>query len=169
MEGEVLIHIVADSQGGDNGTTINTETGEQQDQTPNNFNLAKSVLVNQAYSYAKNIVISEVSYEINKHFDLTDDYEGKRDFNIAVGVFSKVKNVATSTATGALAGAKFGPVGAVVGAVVGFGGSTIGEIINTYQAFDKQNITMQQRNQQLAYTRQRAGYSLTSGSIGENL
>lgn len=169
MEGEVLIHIVNESEGGDNGTTIDTDTGEEKDQAPDKFNLAKSVLVNQFYNYAKQIIVSEASYEINKHFDLTDDYESKRDFNIAVGVFNKVKNVATSTATGAIAGAKFGAVGVAVGALIGFGGSTVGEIINVYQAFDKQNITMQQRNKQLEYTRQRAGYSLTSGSIGENL
>lgn len=172
MEGEVIVYIKNQTTSG-NGTAINPKTGQEQEPEEetgaSERSTLASVMINQAYEYAKSIVVNEVTYEVNKYFDLSDDYESKRDLNIALGVAKKVVGVGVATASGAKIGAKFGPVGAVIGAVIGFGGSTIGEAINVYQAYDKQSITMKQRNKQLEYTRVRVGYSLTSGSIGENL
>ncbi len=172
MEGEVIVYIKNQTNSG-NGTAINPKTGQEQQPEEETGALQRSslasVMINQAYEYAKSIVVNEVSYEVNKYFDLTDDYETKRDLNIAIGVAKKVGGIAVSTAAGAKLGASFGPVGAIIGGVIGFTGSTVGEAINIYQSYDKQSITMKQRNKQLEYTRVRSGYSLTSGSVGENL
>lgn len=124
-------------------------------------NALKNVIHNQAFEYAKEVVTSEVRYEVNKNFTLHDDYVGQRDLNIALGVASKIYGIANATISGAITG---GPVGAGIA----FAGSVAIEAVGVYQRLDQQNIKIAQMDKQLEYNRVRAGYSLTSGSIGEN-
>ena len=120
-----------------------------------------NVVINQAYNQMKNMIVSNVDYAINRHFNLTDDYMGQRTYNIAKGIVSKGYNMAISIQAGFLTG---GPMGAAIAASLSIG-STIIEAVKNY---DQQNIMLRQMDTQLEYSRQRAGFSLTSGSIGEN-
>lgn len=80
MEGEVIVYIKNQTNSG-NGTAINPKTGQEQQPEEETGALQRgslaSVMINQAYEYAKSIVVNEVNYEVNKYFDLTDDYETK--------------------------------------------------------------------------------------------
>ena len=122
---------------------------------------SKSVVINQAYSKMKSLVINNVDYAINRHFNLTDDYIGQRTYNIAKSIIGKGKDFATSIAAGFAVG---GPVGAAVSAAF----SVVSTGIEVWKNYDQQNIMLKQMDTQLEYSRQRAGFSLTSGSIGEN-
>ena len=131
----------------------------------------------------KNIMSGVVSIDTDNEMFVFCDAENKKKIKITPIVFkyneviryekeivgernvSKKKGTLTRAVVG---GAIAGPVGAIVGAVVGFVGSVGNEAISVYQAYNQQDITMKQRNEQLKYTRQRAGFSLESGSIGEN-
>ena len=173
MEGEIIVRIKDESniEKGNNGTAINTKTGKVKTDLQSSESgeanagiLVASVLANQVYERTKQTVINEAMYQINKHFELTDDFEGKRDLNIALSVIGRTKNLATSTLAGAKLGSAGGPIGTVVGAVVGFSLGAIGEAVSIYHKFDEQDRANALRDAQLDYTRQRAGYSLTGES-----
>jgi len=158
MEGEVIVRIIDETKQGDNKTAINTKTGKHKQEVDKEDNtLVESVIVNQAFNYAKQAVINEAQYQITRHFNMTDDFEGQRDLNIALGIVNKIKNIALTT----YAGAK---VGGIPGAVIAFAGSVGMEALNIYHAYDEQNRNNALRNAQLEYTRQRAGYSLKGES-----
>ena len=171
MEGKVVVEITDKTikNSGDNKTATNTKTGDTKtEQDDEDSLIISSALAYKAFRTTVSQVKSIATYEIDKSFTLSDDFESKRDFHIALNILGKVGNVATSTFVGAKLGSAGGPVGAIVGAVVGFVGSVGNEAISVYQAYNQQDITMKQRNEQLKYTSQRAGFSLESGSIGEN-
>ena len=171
MEGKVVVEIVDKDkkEGGNNKTAVNTKTGDtKSEQEDDGILIISSALAYKAFKNTVSQVKTIATYEIDKSFTLSDDFESKRDFHIALSILEKAGNIATSTFAGAMLGSAGGPVGTVVGAVVGFVGSVGNEVISVYQAYNQQDITMKQRNEQLKYTRQRAGFSLESGSIGEN-
>lgn len=127
-----------------------------------NLSNVTSVLLHEAYNYAKQEVISIASYEINKYFTLTDDYIGQRNLSVAKSVISKAVGIGTTI------GAGFA-TGGVVGGAIAIIGSGVTLATDIYQNYDNERIKLMQQNAQLAYSRQRLGYSLTSESIGENL
>lgn len=170
MQGQIRV-IFTEGSGkgsGNNRTVVNTKTGKPKTQDKVQEEAKASNIVNHAFknyvvSQAKQVVglvANEVLYEINKYYTLTDNVEGKRDLNIALGLIHRGGQIVGPT----IAGSYFGPVGAVIGFGVGIGR----EVISLYQGYDQQNIQLRQLNTQLEYSRQRAGYSLTSGSIGED-
>lgn len=172
-QGDITIRIKKGSVG-DNKTTIDSETGTNdtlmaQTKETQNKNALFAVFAMQAFNYAKEMTINSAEYFIERSFQLTDDYEGQRDFNIAKGFLKRGIAIGGAIVSGAVTGFKAGgPIGAVIGASVSGVGSIGMDVINTAQGIDKQNIAIAQLNEQLSYTRQRAGYSLTSGSIGDN-
>ena len=136
---------------------------EQANRTDNTLlSSSTSVLLHEAYNYAKQEVTQIASYEINKYFNLHDDYIGQRNLTIAKNVVSKSLGMATAVASGFMVGGPAGGAIALVGVTTSLG-------IEIYQNYDQENIKLRQMNAQLAYSRQRAGFSLTSESIGENL
>ena len=171
MEGKVVVEIVDKDkkEGGNNKTATNTKTGDtRSEQEDDDVLIISSALAYKAFKNTVSQVKTIATYEIDKSFTLSDDFESKRDFHIALSILEKAGNVATSTFAGAMLGSGGGPVGTIVGAVVGFVGGVGNEVTSVYKAYNQQDITMKQRNEQLKYTRQRAGFSLESGSIGEN-
>ena len=121
---------------------------------------ATMVLLAQAFDTIKNEFISEVNYSINKHFSLTDDYITQRNLSVAKNVGGRVLAMGSTIIAGASVG---GVPGAIIGAVV----SMVQLGVDIYQNYDQANIQVKQQNAQLDFTRQRAGYSLTAGSVGE--
>lgn len=146
---------------------INSETGKTNSQTAsipqaNASNIAKLAVARSAISYVKNLVVDSAEYAINRNFQLTDDYIGKRNVSIAINMVNRVSQLGMSIATGFMIG---GPVGAVVGGV----GNVAIQGLGVFKAIDQQNIKLAQLDEQLGFTRERAGYSLTDGSVGRNM
>ena len=149
MEGKVVVEIVDKDkkEGGNNKTAVNTKTGDTKtEQDDDDVLIISSALAYKAFRTTVSQVKTIATYEIDKSFTLSDDFESKRDFHIALSILEKAGNVATSTFVGAKLGSGGGPVGAIVGAVVGFVGSVGNEAISVYQAYNQQDITMKQRN-----------------------
>lgn len=153
--------IVITIKGSGETTTQTDKPDNPNPKDSSNIKKSTSILLNQTYQRLKSEISSEVNYEIDKHFRLSDNYIGQRNFNNAKQVINKAVSFGTSIATGFAIG---GPVGAVGAFVV----QTISLGIDIYQNYDQENINLRQMEAQLSYTRERAGYSLTSGSIGEN-
>lgn len=150
--------------GGDITPTIPKVKSPEQSKGTDNTLLSSStaVLLHEAYNYAKQEVLQVASYETNKYFNLHDDYIGQRNLTIAKNVISKGMGMATTIASGFMMGGAIGGAIALVGTATALG-------VEIYQNYDQENIRIRQTNAQLAYSRMRSGYSLTSQSIGENL
>lgn len=120
-----------------------------------------NVVATQAYAQLKGELTEMAMYGINRHLMLTDDYVSERQLTASLNVINRSISVGATIVAGASVG---GPVGAVFGALVGV--STT--MFDIFKNLDQQNIRIKQMDKQLEYQRQRVGFSLTSGSIGEN-
>lgn len=136
------------------------ETSKGSDKS--NLTSATTILLHEAYNYAKQEITQIASYEVSKYFNLKDDYIGQRNLSIAKNIISKGASIGTAIASGFATGGIIGGAVAIVGTTASLG-------IEIAQNYDQENIRLRQMNAQLEYSRQRAGYSLTSGSVGENL
>lgn len=127
-----------------------------------------AALIKRAADQIKGMVINEAKYQINMHYNLTDDYLGQQRLNIALNVVEKVASIGLSIYTGAKLGAKAGPWGAVAGGLIAgtLSIASLGQQIN--HNYEQERIRLNQMDANLSFNRQRAGYSLTAGSIGEN-
>ena len=122
-----------------------------------------------AISTAASEAISWANFELDKHFDLKDDYIGQRNLNIATQAVNWGISSASTIASATLMGASFGPVGAAIGAALGTATVAVRTARSNMQAMEQQTIGLNKMEAQLDYTRQRSGYSLKAASIGENL
>jgi hypothetical protein len=127
-----------------------------------NIEATTSVLLHEAYNYAKQTITEIASYEVNKYFNLSDDYQTQRNVTIAKNVISKATGMGTAIASGFKMGGAVGGAIAIVGSVASLG-------VEIAQNYDQERIKLNQANAQLSYSRLRAGYSLVSDSVGENL
>jgi len=125
-------------------------------------------LLHKTASQVKNMAINEAKYQINKYFMLTNDYLGQQSMNIALNVINKALDFGTTIYFGAKMGAKAGPAGAIAGVVLAAGVSIISTVQQISHNYEQERIKLNQMDAQLQFNRQRAGYSLTAGSIGEN-
>lgn len=133
------------------------------------FEAVSSIIYNQAFEHLKSEFINELNYEMNKQFVLNDDYVSQRKVTALKNITSRALSIGTSIVSGAKAGSMVLPgVGTAVGAITMAVVSAINLGVDIYQNYDQANIGLRQRNAQLDFTRERAGYSLTSGSVGEN-
>lgn len=163
-QGEVVIRI---KRGGTvDGTAIDNETGQLNAQTPNipsanAKNIISMSVARSALQYVKRITLESGEYAINRHFQLEDDYIGKRDTNIAINMCQRAGQLGMSVATGFM-------VGGVIGAVVAGVGNIALQGIDVAKNLDQQNIKLAQLDEQLSFTREKVGYALTDGSVGRN-
>ena len=142
---------------------------EAKEETKSEAQNLSSWLVHKALNEAESQLKSAVDYEFSKYYSTHDDYIGQRNYEIAKANINIAVSVGTSIYSGAAMGASIGgPVGAAVGAVASAVASGVNLAIQYNRAMEQQQLKIDQMNAQLSYTRQRSGYSLTSGSIGEN-
>lgn len=127
-----------------------------------NLSNVTAMLLHEAWNYAKNETLQIANYEINKYFSLKDDYIGQRNMTVAKNIISKGVSMGTAIASGFA-------VGGVVGGALAIVGSSVSLGVEIAQNYDQENVRLRQMNAQLEFSRQRAGYSLISESVGENL
>lgn len=162
----IEVNLVITEKQGDTDTPSvpkpSTPESKPASQDNTNLNATTSVLLHEAYNYAKQTITQIASYEINKYFNLSDDYQTQRNVTIAKNVISKATGMGTAIAGGFVAGGAVGGAIAIVGSVASLG-------VEIAQNYDQERIKLNQANAQLSYSRLRAGYSLVSDSVGENL
>lgn len=124
--------------------------------------IGTAVLANQVYENVKAMLKQTAEYEIDKYFDTRNDYVAKRDLSEALTYINMASSIATATYVGFQTG---GPVGAAIGA----GLVLSHQALNASLALERQRIAIERNDAQLAFSRDRAGFSLTAGSRGENL
>ena len=144
------------------------ENAKAKETTKSSAQNLSSWLVHRTLSEAESQLKIAAEDEFSKYYTTHDDYIGQRNFEIAKACIGIAVNVGTSMVSGAMVGASAGPVGAAIGAVAGATFSGVNLALQYNRAMERQQLTVNQLNAQLQYTRQRSGYSLTSGSVGED-
>lgn len=142
---------------------------EAKEETKSGGQNLSSWLVHKALDEAKSQISTAVDYEFSKYYSTHDDYIGQRNYEIAKANISLAVSVGTSIYSGAAMGASLGgPIGAAVGAMASTVFTGVNLALQYNRAMEQQQLKIDQMNAQLSYTRQRSGYSLTSGSVGED-
>lgn len=165
-ESEVVIRIkneqVTNANVGDNQKIDSSDvTGSKKTEAANS-SVKSAFVLSQIQKSAKslaNIGVGVVQYRINRYLTLTDNYLAQQDMDIALNNISMAAGVAMNIVGGAMVG---GPWAAAAVAVVE--ATKIG--FNIFRNFDQQQLMLTAMNAQLDFSRERAGYSLTSGSKG---
>lgn len=128
--------------------------------------LAKNVILNQAYQYAKASIKQAVEYQLNVYFSLTENYTAQQDMNNALTSIGKVTGFGASIMTGATAGSVVPGAGTVVGAIAAAVAYAGNEAIQTYQRFNQQERTLAGMNVQSSFQLTRMG--LIDGGRGSS-
>jgi len=167
--GEIVIRF---EDGTDSKVKKVDPTGEKKKQEGGSdiFDTALTLwAMKRAANLIKDIGVGEVKYQLSKYYKLNDNYIAQQNMDIALNIASKVISTGIGIFAGAKAGLKVGgPAGAVIGASVAVVGATVKTGMDIIHNFEQENIRLRQMNAQLQFNRQRAGYSLTAGSVGEN-
>lgn len=99
-------------------------------------------------------------YGANYYLRAKNDYQGQQNINIAANILQK----GMSTGLMVMGSWSLGPVAGVMATIVA--GAKIG--FDIYKNYNEQNFMLEQQQTELDYSRVRAGFSLTGGSIGED-
>ena len=168
----VTITLRLDENSNQSNVSNQTNTNKVKNDTDNDSQ-SKAIAafaVAQLAEMATTEIVGWAEYYWNRELTLNDDYIGQREKNIALthinSAISRVSNIATATAQGAMIG---GPIGAAIGFLIGAGTQAASIARSNAQGQDQQNIQIMQLNAQLDFTRSRAGWSTKAASIGENL
>lgn len=167
-EAQVIIRIkneqTTNANVGENQTINSSDvTGAKKSNTANS-SVKSAFVMSQIQKAGKSLAslgVDLVSYNINRHFMLSDNYLAQQQMSIAIDVVSRTAGAAMSIAGGALVA---GPYGAVAAAIVEVAKTGI----NIFKNYDQENLRIKAMDAQLNFNRRRAGYSLTAGSRGED-
>lgn len=127
-----------------------------------------SWIAHQALSEAVGAIRSESEYQISRYFSTRDDYIGQRNMGAARAMVGNAVGFGAAVFAGARAGSSAGGWGALAGAAIGAASWGVTKAIGGAQALDAQVLGLAKMDAQLGYARQRSGWSLTSGSVGED-
>lgn len=97
------------------------------------------------------------AYDINKFFNLRDDYIGEMRFNHIKTAWQKAQSLSGAMSAGATMGAMGGTAGMAVGAVIGATFWFVSEIISSYQRAETQRIALDTAKYQSAFQLTRLG------------
>lgn len=161
---KITIEIISQEEKPKTQIEEEEDGNEQETKKTKKSNVKKTkteILVNQAYHQLKQEVISNVDYVINQSFELHDNYIGQRTYTATKTIVSRAKSIGVSIAAGYSTAGLVGA--AVMGAI-----SVASTAVDIAKNYHEEKIALNQVDYQLSYSRLRAGYSLTSESIGEN-
>lgn len=119
--------------------------------------LGKSIIVYSAYQKAKSFVKTTALFQLERYYNLTENYKGEQDLSNTLSILSHFSEMATSIVGSAIVGAKAGPWGAVAGMAVGIASWGANTVFNSWKAFDQQNRELQTMNIQSSYQKVRLG------------
>lgn len=163
--GEIIIKIVSEV-----GQTTQNQPDEkpeakvdaEKSKTDNRLETAiYTSLLQKTAREVKGITIGEAKYQINRYFRMSDNYLAEQSLDISLNIVNRAISAGASIAAGFA-------VGGVPGAIIEAGIQAVKIGLDIYHNKDQENIRLNQMDAVLSFNRQRAGYSLTAGSQGEN-
>ena len=120
-----------------------------------------AIIAVQAAQAAAKELVSFGDYVFQRHMKLNDDYIGQRNYTAVKNIVGRAGSVVTAIGSGFATG---GPAGAVIAGLISV--ASIG--VDIAENYMQQNDNIQKMELNLSFNRMRSGYSLTSGSIGED-
>lgn len=112
--------------------------------------LGKSILLNQIYQGAKDIIKDAAFYQLGYYFNLSENYKAEQTLNNTMNIISRTAGMASAVIGGAIL---VGPAGAVVGGTVAVGKN----ILSAVKVYNQQNLNITQMNMQSAFQQTRLG------------
>lgn len=123
----------------------------------------------KALSQVVNMGVGTADYYITRAYVLKDDYIGQRNYQIAKSILMGVASDVGGVAGWAISGFKIGQApGAIIGTILGTAITALSRGLDYNKQMQQQELQVRLLNQTLEFNRQRAGYSLSSGSVGED-
>lgn len=162
--GEIIIKIVSETGAATNQPTEKLEEKVTTEKSKTDDKLENAIYTSLLQHTAKQVVgitIGEAKYQHNRYFRMSDNYLAEQSLDIGLNIVNRV----ISTGVGIAAGFT---IAGVPGAIVAAGIEAVNIGLDIYHNKDQENIRLRQMDAALSFNRQRAGYSLTAGSQGEN-
>jgi len=119
--------------------------------------LGKSVLLNQAFSYAVKDVQTGISASLHRYTSMKEDYMLNNTINHVETTVGKVTGAGSALLSGAMVGSVGGPAGAIAGATIAVVGYGIGQAFNYQSRMSGYNMALNESNAGINYNRTRAG------------
>ena len=160
---KITIEIIQKSEGGDTPELPNDNQAQEKTSSEGK-SLLKSVILNQGYNTAKQMVISSVEASVNHYLTLTEDYMAQNTYNKVKVAISKVTSASSAIIGSAVAGSVAGPVGTAVGAIIETIGYGTSEFISYQSRMSGYYRSLNASNIDIDYAKRRTG--LTNGSRG---
>lgn len=157
----IVIRIINEGGSGSQKNKVDVTGQDQKKSTDVLETAVLSSVLHRSFEQLKGAVVSETKYQLNLNYSLTDNYMSKQNMNIALGILSRGYSAGVSIASGFA-------VGGWVGAGIAAGMEVLKLGVDIYHNYQEEAINLRKMNAQLRFNRQRAGYSLTAGSRGEN-
>ena len=157
--GEIIIRVISE-EGKSQPDVTPTPTDSETEVSSSSTSSKSTVIVvalESVLKSAKNMTVGQANWQFQRYFRMHDDYIGQEKLNIAKSFVSKGAAIGAGFAMG-------GIVGGIV-ATIAVAGSTA---LDAYRLHNEEDLKLRQMDAQLRFQRERAGYSLTAGSIGEN-
>ena len=127
------------------------------------------IVMKKALNMVKKISVDEVKYQLNRYYMFTDNYLGQQDTQFALQSIGEVTSFGLSMGVAIKAGLKYGGAsGAVALASLVAVGEGLSKFIENNRKINEEKLNLRKMDTELEFNRQRAGFSLTAGSIGEN-
>ena len=159
--GEIIIRIITSEEDGDGKVDPTGKKEVQKKQKSDLETAAITKAIEHAAKQVFRISVGEVQRQLQLNFSLTDNYIANQNLSIGMGMINK----GISTGFSIFAGFKLaGPAGAAIGAGV----EMIKLGLDIYHNYQEEEINLRKMENQLSFQRERAGYSLTAGTRGEN-
>lgn len=117
--------------------------------------LGKNVLIYRTYQQGKELIKNAATFQLQKYFNLTENYKAEQTLENALNVISNVSSIGTSIIGGALAGLSVGHP--VLGGVIGAGFAIGNQMLNTWKTYDQQNRQITTSNLQSAFQKTKLG------------
>lgn len=106
-------------------------------------------------------ITGQVRYNIQRNFQLVDNYVMQRDVDEILHVVSKASSIGGNIIAGAIGGSSLGIPGMIVGATVGAINGIWGQYNAGFQNQDQAQLRLAQTTYNNTYSRNRMGYALT--------
>lgn len=94
---------------------------------------------------------------INRYFRMSEDYVAQNNLNNVMGNINRAKQLAGSTLSGAMSGAKFGPSGVIIGATIGGASAVANQVISYNNTIIEYKTALNATNIEKSFRAERAG------------
>lgn len=118
---------------------------------------AKTIILNQSYQHAKQLLSQSIELTLNRAFSLTEDYINQNNYQNIRKAYSLAASFGSSLIGGAMVGGAAGPGGAAIGAIISVSSWGANQVIQNKAALSSYYQDLNAANFNTDFSRTRAG------------